>query len=228
MATFTPGPFIGRISGNVGGVNFVQGKNGPFIRQRLQRVKHNTQEQRKMRAVFQGLVHNWSTISPEWREAWNRAAEFLKNHNRVGTSYSRTGFSLFMEHNLILGVAGLYDPDTSPFLTTTPSAEDVSVDASEGGTVEVNWTQPAPGYNFFQYIYGARSMSSRPKTHFGTWRFLTNILLGPGARNWDITADFNDALGPPYEGELIAVRMRPFRFDHLPGFQVQAQTVTVA
>jgi hypothetical protein len=227
MAIFTPGPAIGAISGNLGGVNFVVGKHFPYIRTRALKTDKNTQDQLYRRARVQQVSQYWSNIDEDKRLAWNTAAQTLSLKNRVGATRGMSGHQLFLWMNMssLLAISVFEDPP--PNLWAIPAAQEVELTASASGSIEVDFFIPFPAPSAFVHYYGARTVSTKPRSHFGFWNHLVNTHEIWGPNSTDITTHFQSKLGNVIEGEVIGVKLRLSDERYLPSFETQAQTTVI-
>ncbi|MBA7656718.1 hypothetical protein ES703_64645 [subsurface metagenome] len=228
MAIFMPGPLVAGISGNLGGMNFVQGRNGPFVRRGLTRTVKKTERQLGRRARFDQVVKGWVEWGPEVRESWRAAARDIRFVNRLGLPRAISGFQLFVKLNLARRALDIVWPIPPEVLLRNPAPYNVVLTASAAGAVSVAWDQPSPPSTAINYFYGARSLSSRPAHHFKNWLYLELETKAAGANNHVLTGYWDPVLGHPMEGELVAVKMATHHPMWLFSHYVEAHTVTVA
>lgn len=170
----------------------------------------------------------WSTLTDEEREAWRHAAVLKTFANRLGVQRRLSGFQLFVKQNLEHSyfLQGLkYAPK---YVASVAAPYGVSLAASAAGAVEVFWTFDGPPAVVMVPFMGSRPVSSRPRRAFKNWKMLVYGSGGTGAENWVLTGWWNNALGHPVEGEVVAVRLAMRHPDWLTSMWVEAQTVTVA
>lgn len=100
MAIFVPGPAIGRISGDVGGINFVSSKAASIVRIAMRAGKETSTAQQDRLARVQRSVAAWNELPESIRVEWRRFAENRRAVNRLGVQTATKGFNQFIAHAL--------------------------------------------------------------------------------------------------------------------------------
>ncbi len=218
MAIFIPGAIIGAISGNLGGINFVQGRRGPFIRKRAFGVAKQSQAQVQRRANFLHFITEWAALDAEQKLTWKKAAQLLPFPRRLGIAHPLSGFGFFMSHNLSLGLG--FIPFTAPpvLLTRTTMPRNLALVASAAGTLVLDWDQDDTPFGANLFIFGQRSLTTSPNFFFNSYKLLKLEPDITGHNSVDITSEWDALLGHPLESETISVRARlqalPNLFSH--------------
>lgn len=228
MAIFRPGPLIAAISGNVGGLNFAQTRSGPIIRRKTTRTNKKTNRQLNRRARFSQVQKDWAVATDLTRDQWRAAAASIKRTNRLGLPSTLTGFQLFVMNSLTNPVSDHTNFPVPPHLTATPQPTSVVLTASAAGQINLAWNVTDVPALIFCYIFGMRTLSTRPRTFFNTWRYFATDAGPPGAFNINLNAFWDPIFAHPLEGEVIAVKLRARNITYLPSAFVQATAVTAA
>ncbi len=228
MAIIRVGPLAGAISGNLGGQNFVNGRAGPYVRTRLKRINKATQRQHAHQARYQTTVIRWRTLTDDQRNAWRTASRNLFRSNRLGTRRPISGFQLYVQHNL--ASPDLVFVQTTPphILLRTNAPEDLILTASATGPINLTWYANTPPISSSVFTSAARSVSTRQPFHVHNWLLLGVSSTLPGARGGTITTRFDAALGHPFEGEVISVKVAFRHPNYMTSFYVPASTVVTA
>lgn len=207
MAIITPSSLVGAISGNLGGVNFADGKGGPYVRQRRSVHKPQTARQRFIRAQVQWLRHRWNELTPNQRIAWRQASANRPIPNRLGVSSSISGPAFFIQWHMI---GRIESPFIFAFFRTNPPGATpptnmpfASFVVTSGGSKILKTAIPPGNPAYFQVYYGARTFSTAPRRSWFDFRhFLTNPFTAPsGIQTLDVTLFWDATIGDPQQGE---------------------------
>lgn len=98
MAIFRPGGVVASISGNLGGVNFVLGKQGPYCRKVNHKRQMSSAAQLEHRAAAAMALHYWQDLSSEERLSWRRVAANIPVYNRFGFLIKLSGWQLWCKN----------------------------------------------------------------------------------------------------------------------------------
>ncbi len=228
MAIFRPAAPIGAISGNLGGVNFVLGKNGPVVRQRNRRTSQTTKAAHNQRQIFSFLRNAWRNLTDNQRTAWRQAALAHPRRNRLGLTNRITGYQFFMQLNSFwvtlqnqIPTLTFSDPPSlvtrAPFLLLT-----WSVTAAGSKTLTTTApTPPVPETQIFA-MYGARTFSSAPRKFWNSFRFTGTFFARPTI---DLTIGWDDAIGDPAPGEQCWINAVQVAIDQIPGAPQPLSTI---
>lgn len=223
MTLFRSSALVAAVSGNLGPINFVQGKNAPYMRQALRRTRRFTQPQLARRARFAYLTQIWQTLSDENRLSWKMAAYLITTPNRVAIPRRRSGFIFFVQFNLSNPTASGRNPYPPCHLSACPAPQSAVLTSSIAAGIDYTWNQTGPPSTFAIHFYGSRSFSSTPTSRFRNFRYLHSATHGLGARSEDLTIPFKNTLGSPKLTELIAIRAVAANSNYLFSFPVSAQ-----
>ncbi len=212
MAIFRSAAIVSSISGNLGGLNFSRGRQGPYIRKRLSRTNRKTPAQLAQRSRFTSLTRHWSDLTGLETAAWNTSARLVATPNRLGVPTRLSGFQFFIQYNL----AHVDDPtfiDTPPtILTRTPVVTDIGGNLDEILFFTVFFTVPPTSTNYDVYISAGRPYSDVRPSFWNNWKFLKKANVAQGAQLVDIEAEFIATFGDPVQGEHIKFQLK----SHLP------------
>jgi hypothetical protein len=208
MAIIRTAPLIGAISGNLGGVCFVQSKSGPVIRTRNRRLKQNDKRHYQIRALFQQLRNAWRNLTDNQRTAWRQATISVPNTNRLGLTSTISGYQLFIKTNAWGNYVAPIDPililkAPSNLNRRTPWLLD-SFTITSGGAKGLILLPPAGGGFPFAQVYGARTFSTAPRRSWFSFRQTEVSGAPPGTitlLKWD------DDIGDPQPGEQCWIQL---------------------
>ena len=100
MAIMKTSAIVGAISGDLGGVNFVNAEAGQVVRPARRVVATHSEQQQRQQSRLAAAVMAWHKLQPEIRRAWRQFAEQWKRKNRLGVDSPIMGYSLFLMHAL--------------------------------------------------------------------------------------------------------------------------------
>lgn len=100
MAILIPSALVSRMSGNIGGVNFVATKGASVARLALRAGKKTTPGQQDRTARVSRSVWHWNKLPSEIRVQWQRFAENQRIPNRLGVHTTIPAYSLYVAHAL--------------------------------------------------------------------------------------------------------------------------------
>lgn len=209
MAIISPSSIVGAISGNLAGVNFANGKSGPYARQRRSTKHSLSPRQIELRCMMQIARHQWQDMDEATRTSWRQAAANRPHTNRLGITSHLSGNALFIAQSL-LGV-NAPAPETKrgplallPGLPAPQPLVFVDMTVVSGGAKTIRFLEPQPENNFKAIIYGARTYSNKPRRTWNDFTLLFNQNLTPGVPFLRVlTEQWNNVLGDPQVGELV-------------------------
>lgn len=220
MAKILTAPGVDAISGNLGSINFANTRNGTIARKRPSKVNHKTEAQINHRAAFADSFHNFTTLTPDQRNAWSAAALTAPFSNRLGLPRFMSSAQLYIAANIIRPTSPFnptYYP-TSPTRSSQPF--DLVLTASATGpNISLAWDANNRGLSFALVLSIARPM----KTHsvfISHWRFAVaarHIIPNP----FPLASYFTAIFGSPLEGEFISATARAWNSAKLPSLPVQ-------
>lgn len=208
MAIFRSGPLIGAISGNLGGLCFVQTKAGPVIRKRNVRTKQTSNRQTLIRTAFSTNRARWRAITDNQRTAWRQSAASILLPNRLGVRRNLSGYQLYMKiatfANLTPGFPPRGAPDDPPLFHTAPlwTLSNFAITPAGVATIEVQ--EPIPSAIGSAAVFCARTFSSAPRKSWFDFRFVGGVVFVAG------TIPINqwfDVIGAPSPGEQCWVQL---------------------
>lgn len=208
MAIFKTGPVIASISGKLGGIVFVNTKQGKVVRKAPSHVRQRTPAQLRNRATFQASQLAWQNLTADERTQWRAAAPLYNRTNRLGVASPLSGYQFFLFVNRSANEEDV-NPSVSP-----PQIQSSTVPTSTSLTslslADANWnytpSPPPPGKHFEEY-FAARSYVARSLLSLTNYKLIAVnfLVLGSGT---DLRAGFEAVHGPPQLGETIILRNR--------------------
>jgi hypothetical protein len=146
MAIFRQSPFVGALSGRLGGAIAAQTKQGQVLKHRPAKINRQTEASLAARAAFANLTRNWQQLTDAERREWNLFASNKPLVNRLGVSRLLTGFQWFMKgatfqwqqtaNGIILyaGTVQVWEWDWSAETLTLNGAYDIDATQAFAGT----------------------------------------------------------------------------------------------
>lgn len=132
MALFRLGPIVVEAAGSVGGVVFARSHAGQYGRARIKPVYPGTAKQSQRTALMSTLVAHWQgTLTNDERIAWNNLAKATTFRNRLGVSFSPSGFNMYARTNFLLDLTGQSLVTAAPAQAVTPAIP-ATMDYAEG------------------------------------------------------------------------------------------------
>jgi len=226
VAIIRPSGAVGAISGNLGGCNFVQGRNGPYVRRRIVRTDKKTALQLAQRNSFKSVRSLWRSLSEQERKTWNRAGENLRYLNRLGIPRKVKGNELFFQLNMVNERWDYPFFEEPPVLEKTQQFREVVFTVDLPNTYRIEfWTDFLPQL-FFVQVQTSRPVTgsrARPVKH---WRMTLTSKSEPYPVN--IKTEFVEQWGEPQAGEYVYCRIRSWNVLRTPSLWVEAETVVLA
>lgn len=167
MAKFLPGPFVGQISGRLGGQVFSHNKGGMYVRNGTIPTTSTTSFALAAKAIFTAQSQAWQTLAAGVRLAFGEWAADHPIADRLRQSLTMTGQQAYIKINSRLahiGVAPLTAPplvpSPAPLLTLVGSFDigagtfDLTYTATPLAATELLWIEAAvvdsAGINFVE------------------------------------------------------------------------------
>lgn len=100
MASIRLAPIISEVRGSIGGVTFTRGPTGAVARARIKPCEATTNALSQQRALHSVKIEFWRTgLTNAQRIVWNDKAATLSWVDRLGETYTPSGFLLWMRQN---------------------------------------------------------------------------------------------------------------------------------
>ena len=150
MAIIRLGPIVSGISGALGGLVFVSGKNGTVVRPRPQPIHKRGPFVLAARARLYNIRRHWSTLTTLQQDSWRAAAVDFNTSNALGLSSPIGGFQLFVKINAELRSPSddIFDDPTSDLSGLPPRTVGAAFSAAGAFTAEAG-----PPFGFGTAIY---------------------------------------------------------------------------
>ena len=123
MAIIRLGPTVIGIRGTVGGIVFTQNKSGPFARGWSRGANPRVPLQAAQRARLASIPELWRALTPAQQTAWDNFAALPAQDqvNRLGETFSLSGFGFFTKCNVRLLTIGRPTITASPVIPRPPA-----------------------------------------------------------------------------------------------------------
>lgn len=205
MAIYTPGPVVGAISGNLGGVSFVNGKGSKVIRHARRAGRQANAQTALASSLTARFARAWSGLTDLHRASWNTYAANRTHSNRLGVDRPLSGYQEWMKRGLqVTRNAPFLDPNP-PADITSPGLFDWILSAGVVDGVLLDFTNPTgPGF-VRAHFYGRPLFRSTIPAFNNSWRFFGfNTTV---TEQYDLTALWTSTFGDLREDQVIAVRV---------------------
>lgn len=209
MAIFRPGHVVGAISGNLGAVNFAQGKYGPYVRRRLTRSDKCTERQLSARANARNAHILWFNLTDEQRETWRATAAGMRRTNRLGIPRPISGKQLHFLVQVFMMPWELHVYKDPPQAKFTAPPFNVTASFVLPNTFTVDWDVEGLWTEYWPQWATARPVTGRRMRPVKHWR-LTRLQKWP-YYTVNLYTDFVNQWGVPQAGEYVYVLMRNWR-----------------
>lgn len=203
MAIVRLGSLASGISGAVGGLVFVSGKNGTVVRPRPAPSRPTSDILDSARARVYNIRRHWSSLSSLQQDAWRTAAVDTLITNALGLTSSISGFALFVRVN---ARDRSFSSDIREEPTTVAGAEpsaDLGASFSVAGDYDITGVAQLfpPSQSFF--LYGWPFARDTPSRDVARLRFLKSV-FNPGPST-DVKSEWIALFGALQVGQQFAV-----------------------
>jgi len=166
MALFRPGPLVGAISGAMGGVVFVQGRQMQVVRPRPNPIQPGTSLQVSQQRAYAQCCLEWRGLSAADRLTWEVAARNVPFVDRLGRRRSYSPFNLFMAVNMRRAVSGLILLPYYYSISAYETEHSWYLDFRYGGPFLVCDNYTAVTNPPLAWVSGGRSFRSTPQAFY--------------------------------------------------------------
>ncbi len=201
MAIFTPGPLIGAISGNLGGMNIANTRHGLVARKLPSRTDKKTEAQLRHRARWSKLTRTWNELTPAIRKEWRSGAKLMTYTNRLGITRPMSGFQFFLHHCGPFVNHDIYLTTRAAGPLPTFLCFNLTFTVTLPDTYEVDWE--LGWQDMYAFIHSARPYTTKPSTHVHHWKFAHLDTLPFPRPPVNIKDDFIALWGVPRVGEVV-------------------------
>jgi hypothetical protein len=196
-------------SGKFGGGVSTKGRFGAVIRMRTKPSQPISNFSASQHARMSTIASTWRTLTESQVAGWNLAAKSFKKSDRLGRSYSPSGFQLFSElNNNLLGI-GKAQIAAAPALEAVATMLTVSLAAAAGaGTITLTYTPAVPADESFK-IFATPALPVGQKAKESDFRHIGNLVTA-NATPFDISTLYEAKFGATYTaGSVIYVQVAP-------------------
>lgn len=235
---YTPGQFVGQLSGKSGSTVASRNRYGSYLRTKVNPVQPNTPAQTLARNRLALLATQYRTLSESQRLGWTNLGSQIVRYDSLGNAYDLTGEQAYVMVNANRLRTGTLVTANAPALDGPPEIEAVTVLAEVTPlTLTVAFT-PAPlpansrvliyatppvsaGINFFGT---AQPLARRGK---GLYKLIT-ASNAAATSPIDILVPYTNRVGPFVAGQKISVMLLPLSANFLSGVAVRGDTIAIA
>ena len=207
MAIYSPGPAVGSISGNLGGVSFANPRGSPVIRKARRPSPANAPAQRTAQTRLLIVKNAWLGLSADNQKAWRTYATNTPSSNRLGVSRQITGFQIFLKIHLTrfnFNTTILTDP---PVNFTRQPIHSFSLVSSISTGIDVLFTDDNPTSGRTAYAYGRPLFRVTLPSSNNTWTFLGLVITT--FDEWPLESAWEQKFSLPILDQAIAIRVVP-------------------
>lgn len=205
MAIIRLGHLVGGISGNIGSANFANTRNGTVVRRRPTRSDRSSEKQLFRRSRYMLFKTQWDNLTSDEKDAWHTQARQVPFQNRLGKSFTLSGWQYWM--TCALSVPHNLDsmPTTPPATTRPPPLLTLSANFFQGGPMNITTTVQPPVVFRALHLHIARPMSSTIPRHFRNWLYAGWLSTNIDTRDWNNSIE--QFIGLLQAGEVIGIKM---------------------
>ena len=218
MGIYRPGPAVGAISGNVGGVSFAN-PSGSAVSRQPRRRSPNQQEQLQTQQANRTVISaSWQALTDEQQTAWRHYAAITPSPNRLGVSRTISGWNMYSRH-ASYALLVTETPLTLPPATLTPPPVNVvsfTVEIIAG--VKCSFTNPGAAVTVEGLVYAQNLYRETIPKFNRDWHFITK-LSGTNVAGFTFTINYGIVLGVPKVDQVAALRWMPLSVDSHAPFQ---------
>lgn len=208
MARIKYTAIVDNIRGSIGGTTFQRNAYGYTIKSKPNMVNPNTSKQIRQKALFSGVVSEWSKLSAATRTAWENYANAYPEPSRLNPASNIDGYAMFVKwaNNRTLYGANFVNTLAVAPLTVILSTNSISfsagiaeVDINEGGGSGVNLTYT---------VFMSRSLKATESFNPNKLRYITTT-SGIAGGTAVITAAYLAVFGIQIAvGQRIAIQIK--------------------
>ena len=187
-----------QLRGSSEGTTYSRGTYGAYIRTKVTPVNPSTPAQAGVRSNFGATAQAWRSLTEAQRFSWIQAAANFATTNIFGTSFTYTGFNLYVKVNRWLFTIGQAAVSTPPVPTAVTNSQlSALVSNITGGTVEATYS-PTVAAAHTVIVYGTAPMSAGKKfvkSEYRKFAVLPAATASPQNHFTDYTALFGAITG---------------------------------
>lgn len=227
MAIYAPGPLIGAISGNLGGVSFANPSGSKVIRRPRRSSVILTEEQVQQQSYVALFARSWASLEEDERAAWRTWAANRPKPNRIGVQRAQSGYQAFMEYHLAKAVVNTTVIPLPPKSFTPQSLYNFELTSAASSNILVNFTDDSLFVVRRAFIYGRPLFRTSTPKFNNSWKLLGDMQTI--SSTFQVTPFWDEVFTHPIEGQAIAIRVKVANF---PAFVIESVvdlfTITVA
>lgn len=224
MALFRNAGLAAGISGRLGGVEFVQGPRGSYIRKAQLKVRRSSERAHDVRARTSLAISAWHDLTDDDKEAWDRAAAENAIANRLGIRRFLTGYQVYLRSTMNSRKAIPTFPTLPAELFAPPSPPTITLTFDITKTL-ISYVSVATATTQFGSIFGWPTFSPNKRRNPPQYKWVVDRTFNLGTDNMNIQSEWLEIFGPGTIGEQMFVKIRTYHVGGLPGPWVYASTV---
>lgn len=220
MASYTPSPILGMLSGKKGSSDFSHNKGGPYIKNIVNPDETSSTARARQWSNWADCAAYWSVhISTIRSDLWDQFGSNWKKNESLGRRYVYTGRDAFMAINSTRLLFGLAIIDYPPDFLGWVSLYDLEMecDTSSGGLFWPAFTNsPLPAGNRLT-VSATKPLLTVQKSFSQAYR-VVHLSPDPAVTADNIWADYIAAgYSAPVDGQLVSLRLRMVNASYMPG-----------
>ena len=216
MAIIKASGIVGGISGNLGGICFVNGRGSKVVRTAKPASKSRSSLLAKNRGLFATFQRQWRTLTEEQQTGWRTYANATPFTNRLGESTNLSGFQMYVKIQVNLFDELGFFSDDPPIPSDKSIQEPITVSSTVSGGIIVN----LPAFETVEFTHVRIKAQllwtdSVPKfAHNYSHIELISFFSGGGPVGVNITNAFEDVFSLPILNQVVAFRTSYASLDH--------------
>jgi hypothetical protein len=208
MARIKYTAIVDNIRGSIGGTTFQRNAYGYTIKSKPNMVNPNTSKQIRQKALFSGVVSEWSKLSAATRTAWENYANAYPEPSRLNPASNIDGYAMFVKwaNNRTLYGANFVNTLAVAPLTVILSVNDISFSA---GIAEVDINEAGgSGVSLSYTVFMSRNLKATESFNKNKLRYIAQVAGVAGAAVV-ITAAYLAVFGVQIAvGQRIAIQVK--------------------
>lgn len=212
MAIFSASPAVGSISGNAGGLCFVNSRGSKVVRKTRARQASIQDGGIKAQADFATATRIWRGLTEDQRNAWRTYAIGTPSTNRLGEQSPLSGYQAFLKNALFNGIVLPAVNEDPPLISEQPIIAPITVSWSLASElIYVTGTGPIAGSVNIQIGAMPLYTDSIPK-FWGRYKVIGTVTMAQN-NNLAVTVLWDAVFSTPNVGQVVAFRTRFFSFN---------------
>lgn len=206
MAIFAPGSVIGSVSGDLGGVSFVNPSGSGVVRKKRRPSNVASAGAILQQTRIAAVAHAWAELAPDDQQSWRTLANSNPSRNRLGIARKLSGYQTYQYRSLNLLAIGEAIPTTPSFAKPAIHLDNLNFASSVADGIRATMNAPGVGVTIQSVIYGRQLFRTTAINHTNVWTFLASS-KADNPTSIEFTGDWQSRIGVlPILGQFIGMK----------------------